>query len=344
MKRIVVIGLHVCYWLMYVLMVLLFEGVVFRLMHFSIRGLFRALFLPGSFFICPAILGFYGFYFCVFPLLRKKRFLRLGLAAFAVSIGSAITTLAIMRLVAGPRVQLTLTLDTGLQGMVLAFIAFLNGIMALIITGFTNWYRDIRIKEELKRRHSEMELALIKSQLSPHFLFNTLNNIDVLIEKDAARASSYLNKLSDILRFMLYETKTERIPIDEDLRYIGKYIDLQRIRTARPDSIHYSVAGEAGQWMVEPLLFLPFIENAFKHAERRAEDAISIRFQLDGEKVVFECVNRYSRKPVAATEASSGLGDGLIRKRLNLLYPGRHSLEVSTAGDMYKATLILHAN
>lgn len=344
MKRIVVIGLHVCYWLMYLLIVMLIDTLVFKVMPSDIGGWLRELFWPGWFFIGPAILGFYGYYFFLFRLLQKKRFLRLGLAASAVSVGSAIATLAIMRLVTGPRVQVTLSFDTGLQVLVLAFIAFLNGIMALIITGFTNWYKDIRIKEELKRRHSEMELALIKSQLSPHFLFNTLNNIDVLIEKDAARASDYLNKLSDILRFMLYETKTERIPIDEDLRYIGKYIDLQRIRTARPESIHYSVAGEAGQWMVEPLLFLPFIENAFKHAERRAEDAISIRFQLDGEKVVFECQNRYSRMPAASTEASSGLGDGLIRKRLNLLYPGRHSLEVSTADDIYKATLILHAN
>jgi sensor histidine kinase YesM len=317
---------------------------MFKLMPSGVRGWLWELFWPGLFFIGPAVLAFYGFYFFLFRLLQKKQFLRLGVAMVGVSVSGAVATLAMMRWLVGPRVQTGATWDTGLQVMVMAFIAFLNGIMALIIKGFTIWYRDIRVKEELKRRHSEMELALIKSQLSPHFLFNTLNNIDVLIEKDAVRASEYLNKLSDILRFMLYETKTERIPIDEDLRYIGKYIDLQRIRTARPDSIHYSVAGEAGQWMVEPLLFLPFIENAFKHAERRAEDAISIRFEMDVEKVVFECQNRYQRKALTQSEVSSGLGDGLIRKRLNLLYPGRHSLEVSTVDDIYKATLIIHAN
>ncbi len=127
--------------------------------------------------------------------------------------------------------------DTGRVILLLGVIAFANGVLALVIRGFITFYGEIRLKEDLKRQNAELELALIKSQISPHFLFNTLNNIDVLIEKDAfARASSYLNKLSDILRFMLYETKTDRISIGEELRYIREYIELQMIRTAHPES------------------------------------------------------------------------------------------------------------
>ncbi len=138
--------------------------------------------------------------------------------------------------------------------VVIAFGALLNGIIGLVMKGFITSYGDIRVKEELNRKNFEVELALVKSQLSPHFLFNTINNIDVLIGIDAARASAYLNKLSDIMRFMLYETKTELIPLEEELAYIEKYIDLQKIRTANPDYIRFRVQGRAPGLLVPPML------------------------------------------------------------------------------------------
>ncbi len=101
-------------------------------------------------------------------------------------------------------------------------IAAIHGGIALVIRGFITWYDEIKLKEELVNKSFEMELALIKSQINPHFLFNTINNIDVLISKDAGKASEYLNKLSDILRYMVYETKTEKIFLAKELNYIGK--------------------------------------------------------------------------------------------------------------------------
>ena len=91
----------------------------------------------------------------------------------------------------------------------IAFIAFIAGVIALVIRGFITWVDEIKLKDELKQKNHETELALVKSQLDPHFLFNTLNNIDVLILKDQKVASEYLNKLSDIMRFMLFETKAD---------------------------------------------------------------------------------------------------------------------------------------
>jgi two-component system, LytTR family, sensor kinase len=206
---------------------------------------------------------------------------------------------------------------------------------------------------ELNRKNNEMELELIKSQISPHFLFNTLNNIDVLIEKDAVQASGYLNKLSDILRFMLYETKTQQIPLAKELGYIEKYIELQRIRTSNPQAIQYSVQGQTGQLMVEPMLFIPFIENAFKHADKRVDKAIRIRFVLEPERIIFDFQNRYDA--VAAENAGNrdnpgnptghgGLGNSLIRKRLMLLYPDRHTLDIDMRNELYKATLTINAH
>jgi two-component system LytT family sensor kinase len=337
---------------MYTLMVILFLVTFFRTAHLPFRRLVHGLLLPGGFFFGPGLLAFYLFYSVCFPLLRRKRLITLGAIAVAVSVGSAVVTLMVMHRVAGPAVLVRLTWDRLAEIGVLSFIGSVNGVMALVIRGFVSWYGDIWLKELLRRRNTEMELALIKSQLNPHFLFNTLNNIDVLIQKDAALASEYLNKLSDLLRFLLYEAGTERIPMRRELWYIERYIDLQRIRTAYPDSICYTVEGEPGHWTVAPMLFLPFIENAFKHGEKKAGESIRIRFELGQDKILFDCENRMvdpgsgdvGLRGGEPAPGQGGLGNNLIRKRLDLLYPGRHHLAIHAGEGRYRATLILEAH
>ena len=147
----------------------------------------------------------------------------------------------------------------------LSLIAAIHGVMALVIHGFVRWYDEIKLKKELSQKNYEIELALIKSQLNPHFLFNTINNIDVLISKDPGKASDYLNKLSDLLRYLLYEAKTEKIPLREELKYLEKYLELQRIRTSNPNYVDLEITGRADNLKIDPMIFLPFIENAFKH-------------------------------------------------------------------------------
>ena len=164
------------------------------------------------------------------------------------------------------------------QIFVITVNAMACGIIGLVMKGFITSYGDIKLKADLENKNNQMELALVKSQINPHFLFNTINNIDVLIEKDAVKASAYLNKLSDIMRFMLYETKEERTPLKQELTYIEKYIDLQRIRTSNPNYVNYNVEGKPDNLVIAPMLFIPFIENAFKHAEnKKIENAINIK-------------------------------------------------------------------
>jgi two-component system, LytTR family, sensor kinase len=355
MKKVAVILLHAAYWAMYVLLLffvmrasLNFNSPVRR--HFWLL-IWR---LPGSVaLIVPAVSGFYLYYTVLFSrFLKKKRLLLLLASAAGVSLFSAVCTILLISLLFSRRLNLPVTWDSAMEIVVVSMIAFVNGVLGLVMKGFISWYSDIRLKEELNRKNFEMELALIKSQISPHFLFNTLNNIDVLIEKDPVLASGYLNKLSDILRFMLYETKTAQIPIGEELGHIEKYIALQRIRISNPDAIRFSVEGQTGRLMVEPMLFMPFIENAFKHAEKRSDNAILIRFVLGAEKIVFACENKYNPNVPASPDSDrgrdsdGGLGDSLIRRRLSLLYPGRHTLETDAGDELYKTklTLTAHAN
>jgi sensor histidine kinase YesM len=237
--------------------------------------------------------------------------------------------------------------DVGLNSdlpkiMLIPLNAAINGVIGLVMKGFITWYEEIKLKEDLDHKNYEMELALVKSQISPHFLFNTINNIDVLIEKDAKKASVYLNKLSDIMRFMLYETKTEEIFLTEELTYIEKYIDLQKIRTSNPNYVHFQVYGDPEDVTIAPMLFIPFIENAFKYAEnKKVENAIKIRVVIVKDRIGFDCENVFSDETEGRPEPG-GLGNDLIRRRLMLLYPRTHSLEITNLNNVYKVTLILY--
>ncbi len=182
-------------------------------------------------------------------------------------------------------------------------------------------------------------MALIKSQIDPHFLFNTINNIDILIEKDASKASDYLNKLSDIMRFMLYETKTDKIPLQKEWAYVEKYIELQKIRIANPNAVVYGLEGSVENVTIAPMIFIPFVENAFKYSESiKADKAIFIKIKVEKNNIAFECNNHFSNDDFAQKEFS-GLGNDLITKRLSLMYGDKHTLQISNENNLYKVKL-----
>jgi len=346
MKKSIIILLHAGYWLIYMLLIsflmlaLMSSNAAAIKQHFW-RNLFFSPF--GSSGFVSGILGFYLFYMLLFTkLLRRKKILLLFVFGILGALCCAVVGDALLVLAFGMRVVFVdhWSSAAGITTIML-FISLINGVIALVMRGFITWYGDIKLKEELNRKNYEMELALVKSQINPHFLFNTINNIDVLIEMDAAKASAYLNKLSDIMRFMLYETKTEQIPLQKELGYISKYIELQQLRTANANYVNYHVEGDAGNTMMEPMLFIPFIENAFKHAEsKKAENAITIKFAIENGKVVFTCQNSYSAA-ITVNPGYRGLGNELIKKRLQLLYPGKHTLQVTDENKVYTISLVL---
>ena len=194
----------------------------------------------------------------------------------------------------------------------MAFIALISGVIAMVMRGFITWFDEIKLKSELQQKNNEMEMALVKSQLDPHFLFNTINNIDVLILKNADKASNYLNQLSDIMRFMLYETKSDKISLFKEIEYIKKYIELQKIRTANLSYVNFNLSGDSSNKLIAPMIFIPFIENAFKHNNnKKLEDAITINIKIEEENIIFECINKFdsNRK---SKEEDNGLGLSLI--------------------------------
>ena len=295
MKKSIIIGLHIGFWLCYLLLTMVLIG-----LHLKSQGTvspdlpntFIRVFLFAS---LPSIISFYAFYFIVFSYITQKRFVLFITYALAISVGAALLGTCLMFTILGIETLTNAQESAGVGLMFISFVDLVIGTIALVTKGFITWFEELKLKEELKQKNHEMEMALVKSQLDPHFLFNTLNNIDILMLKNAAEASNYLNKLCDIMRFMLYETKMDKILLHKEIEYIEKYIALQKIRTANSNYINFKVTGTPHHQTIAPMIFLPFIENAFKHTtNKKLDNAINIHILMKDGKVKLECKNKFN--------------------------------------------------
>ena len=180
-----------------------------------------------------------------------------------------------------------------------------------------------RIAENLKT-----ELSLLRSQVSPHFMFNVLNNMVALARKKSDLLEPSLIKLSQLLRYMLYETK-EKVPLQKEVEYLQSYIDLQQQRFGRAVDVRAQFDAGSGNHSIEPMLLIPFVENAFKHGAVMIQDpVIDIRLKVTGNSLHFSVQNKFRPEGEEVKDEASGIGLVNVERRLKLLYPGRHSLKV----------------
>ncbi len=339
MKRSFLTVSHIAFWVVLVSLTALFVGVLSQLSSGNDSEVDYFVKVVLSIFVVPAVFSFYAFYTIVFQRYLQNR--KISKTAI-YGLGVALTSCVLGHL------ALYFSIDFNIACLkqsnfisipIVTSIGLFFGSIALIIKGFITWFKEIKLKEELLEKNHKTEMALVKSQLDPHFLFNTINNIDVLILKNPEEASNYLNKLSDIMRFMLFDTKTNKIPLQKELLYIEKYIELQKIRTANTRYVVYRVDGNPLGKYIAPMVFIPFIENAFKYADnKKIENAITIEITIEEEYVTLKCYNKFSPFKKKRTD-SHGLGNELIEKRLKLIYPQQHILNISQENSEYKVKL-----
>jgi LytS/YehU family sensor histidine kinase len=295
------------------------------------------------FALTPSFIAFYGFYFFVFPKgFQKKNLLLSSLYGLLISLVAGSTGFSILTSSMGGNCFENQNEVTPSDIIIfMSFIGFITGVVALVIKGFIQWFEELRLKESLQQKNHEVEMALVKSQLDPHFMFNTINNIDILILKDAALASDYLNKLSEIMRFMLFETKSDTIPLAKEIQYIEKYIELQKIRTSNLNYVSFSVTGSPRNYPIAPMIFIPFIENAFKHTtNKKLENAITINILVTNETMELVCINKYNAQAPLKQE-NGGVGNELIKRRLQLIYQENHVLKITNQDNLYSVLLTI---
>lgn len=222
-----------------------------------------------------------------------------------------------------------------------AFIVALGFVLtALLLSYLQNGYQTRQNLAKIEKQKLEVELELIKARLNPHFLFNTLNNIDTLVLKDPPLASKYLNELAGLLRFMLYGVSEERIALQKEIAHIERYIALERIRSVNPAYIHFTVQGDTENRQVVPLLFMPLVENAIKHAsDKRSDGSVNVAFEISPAAIALTCRNRYSASP----SSRKGIGLEIMKQRLALLYPQRHHFAINAENQMYEVHLKIDA-
>jgi Putative regulator of cell autolysis len=207
-----------------------------------------------------------------------------------------------------------------------------------------NWFKTLSQKAELDKQKLAVELDLLKSKLNPHFLFNTLNNIDSLIHQNSDEASAALIRLSDMMRYLTYETSSDVVDLKREMEYLRNFIELYRIRIKTPEDIRFEVEGDMNV-MISPALFVPLIENAFKFASfKMKKPCVDIRLSSDNGIVVFEISNYYENNTNVSNTGHSGYGIINLKKRLDLTYPGNYQLIIEPGDLIYHIKLTINTN
>jgi two-component system, LytTR family, sensor kinase len=202
------------------------------------------------------------------------------------------------------------------------------------------WFKTEKEKKEMENEKLHSELAFLKSQVNPHFLFNILNNICSLARKKSDDTENAIIQLSRIMRYMLYDSKNEKVSLEKEVEYLQNYIDLQRLRISDSVIISFTIEGNTEGKMVEPMLLIPFVENAFKHGVSYLEASnIDIRLKTDNGNLHFRVENNRIKKNDNPVQLESGIGLKNVLRRLDLLYPGTHLINIEDNATKYIVNL-----
>lgn len=285
-------------------------------------------FLPGFFIMVYSLL-----YFLVPRYLLQRKFV-----SFFVGLLVVLTICMLYAVLA----QVSLDDSKTFRGMTISqgrnILPFLHvGGIALSIKLLIYWYQQKNQTLEAEKQKTAAELQLLKAQLHPHFLFNTLNNLYAHSLEASPRCPEIVMKLSELLRFMIYESNTPKMPLTKEIHVLKSYITLEEMRYGDRIDISVTVDGDIEKHQIAPFLLLPFLENAFKHGTSKQLDQcwVSLNISVENSQMYFKLVN--SIEPQTDDDAAKfgGLGLQNVQKRLELLYKGKHSLETIRLEEVF---------
>lgn len=212
----------------------------------------------------------------------------------------------------------------------------------LVSTSFTlaqNWLSAERRSEEIEHEKINTELSFLKSQINPHFFFNTLNNIYALAVTDSNQTAAAIMKLSSIMRYVISDTNGHSVELKNEVEFIKNYIDLQLFRLTDKVDVDFAYEGDIEDKIIVPLLFMPFVENAFKYGvSTKEKTTISILLKVAGNNLSFKVVNTIFNHKGVLTEAN-GIGIQNVKRRLQLIYPNNHTLQVGKQNNQFHVEL-----
>ncbi|WP_412467059.1 sensor histidine kinase [Pedobacter sp. KLB.chiD] len=333
--------LHAIFWTIIVMMIV-GVGIFDNSVH-TVKDYFISYIVYGIINISI----FYINYIFLIPELIKKRkkyfiYVLVFLLLIAVSV-VAKTAIAVLY----PDDVLTATsakgkrIDIPVHSFVI-MVTFLSGffmISSCIIKFTIDWFASERIQRNLESERREMELQFLKSQLNPHFLFNSLNNIYSLAYQKSDKTADAIMKLSEIMRYMIYESNTPTVALSKEVDYLTSYIELQKIRFKDGAYIELNLNGEIDNQKIVPLMLISFVENAFKHGVVTDPlEPVKINIIANQKILHFSVVNKKNQQN---KDAQGGVGLTNVERRLQLVYPDRYKLNVVNSATHYTCELMI---
>jgi len=222
---------------------------------------------------------------------------------------------------------------------------FFIGIASTIYSIMNDWLASQREKTELQSQTLQSELKFLKSQINPHFLFNTLNSLYALTLKKSEQAPEIVLKLSEMMRYMLYECNEREVSLSKEINYLKNYLELEKIRQGKKMDINFIMDGEVSNQKIAPLMFIPFVENSFKHGISNQITAgyVNILLEIEKQEVNITIENsKTASMPAPSGKKSGGIGLVNVRRRLDLLYPGLHELNIDEDPNTYTVKLCIN--
>ncbi|MBT1702609.1 sensor histidine kinase [Chryseosolibacter indicus] len=223
-------------------------------------------------------------------------------------------------------------------------------IVTLFITGFiamlrfaADWFELMATKREIENERLTAELNFLKAQINPHFLFNTLNNLYYLAYTNSSNTTEVIAKLSQMMRYMIYDSNHDRVPLTKEIEYMENYISLERLRLNNQIPISFDITGDVDRYLIAPFIFITFLENAFKHGVSNTNPKawVKVGIRLQGNICIYTVENSKITSAKPEAEEKSGIGLQNVQRRLELSYPKRHELKVEDGSGQYKITLTL---
>jgi two-component system, LytTR family, sensor kinase len=239
-----------------------------------------------------------------------------------------------------PNQIFVITLDTSfsMRFFLSTFMSLCFAVLGAFLRFSVDWFKNRQQLLKMELELKTAELAMLKYQMYPHFLFNTLNNIYALTKKSDPRASESMAKLSDILRYLLYQSEEGMVNLNDDLDILTSFVDLELLRKEDPEFISWTQTGNAENLMLPPMLLLPLVENAFKHGAGQIMPVIEVACHIEHNRLNFSIKNSKSPTSICNIDAS-GIGLVNVKKRLNLAYPGKSKLRIEDGSESFSVSL-----
>jgi len=206
-----------------------------------------------------------------------------------------------------------------------------------------DWFEFEARKKEIENEKLTAELNFLKEQINPHFLFNTLNNLYYLAFTQSPNTTEVIAKLSQMMRYMIYDSNYPLVPLSKEIEYMQNYISLERLRLNDSIPIQFEIQGNAENVLIAPLIFITFLENAFKHgvSNNNPKAWVNVSIRLEGDQCIYKVENSKVQSAQKGVEERSGIGLQNVKRRLELSYPGKYQLQVDDQSDRYTVLLNL---